>query len=88
MTATERKEKMLVGTHTPEELSQLLETGYFVKGKQRITNDTREGGPYPEIRFWDDWEQRRSHAWASNIATLLEVTRLDISSWSWHRNGS
>ncbi len=77
---------MLVGLCTPEELSDLSWTGYFVNGKQRITNESREGGRFPEIRLWDDWEKRQSHAWASDIATLIEVTRIDISTWLWYSN--
>lgn len=77
---------MLVGLRRPEELTRLCWIGYFVKGNQRITNESREGARFPEIRLWDDWEQRQSHIWASDIATLLEVARLDISSWFWYPN--
>ncbi len=77
---------MLVGSCTLEELSDLSWAGYFVNGKQRITNESREGARFPEIRLWDDWEKRRSHAWASDIATLIEVTCIDISAWSWYSN--
>lgn len=80
-------EKLLAGLRTPEELSRLSWIGYFVRGNQRITNESREGARFPEIRLWDDWEQRQSHMWASDITTLLEVARLDISSWFWYPNG-
>lgn len=80
--------ELLVGLCTPEELDRLSWMGYFARGKQRITNESREGARFPEIRLWDDWEQRQSHIWASDIATLLEVARLDIFSWSWYPNGS
>jgi glycine oxidase len=76
----------LVGICTPEELGNLLRTGYFVDGKQRITIEEREGARFTKVHLWDDWDTRRSHAWASDITILLEVTRIDISSWYWYPN--
>lgn len=76
---------MLIGSRTPAELTKLLQRGYFTNGKQRITDESREGGQN-EIRLWDDWERCRSPIYATDIALLLEVARLDISSWFWHAN--
>lgn len=77
---------MLVGSRTPEELVALLKRGYFVNGKQRITLEIREGAPFPEVRLWDDWEKRQSHIYASHLALVLEIARIDLSGWSWHSN--
>lgn len=77
---------MLIGSRTPEELAALLETGYFVNGKQRITMEIREGARFPKVRLWDDWEERRSHLYVSNLALVLEIARIDLSGWSWHSN--
>ena len=77
---------MLVGSRTPKELDTLLAKGYFTNGKQRITIKIQEGAPCPEVRLWDDWEERRSHLYASNLSQVLEIARIDLSGWSWHSN--
>lgn len=76
---------MLIGSRTPKELTKLLYRGYFTDGRRRITDESHEGGR-PQIRLWDDWERRQSHIYASDIATLLEVAFLDISTWHWQPN--
>ncbi|HLG76302.1 MAG TPA: hypothetical protein VKX46_07800 [Ktedonobacteraceae bacterium] len=75
---------MLIGSRTAEELTILLRKGYFANGKQRITMEEREGAPYPKIRLWDDWERRQSHLYASSLALVLELTRVDLSGWQWY----
>lgn len=77
---------MLIGPRTPKELAALLSKGYFTNGKQRITLKIEEGAPYPEVRLWDDWEKRRSHIYASNLALVLEIARIDLSHWYWYSN--
>jgi hypothetical protein len=42
-----------IGRRSPEELTGLLERGYFVSGNQHIT---KEG--VQDYRLWDDWENR------------------------------
>lgn len=76
----------MVGSRTPEELVALLQKGYFVNGKQRITLEIREGAPFSEVRLWDDWEERQSHLSASDLSLVLEIARIDLSKWFWHSN--
>ena len=77
---------MLIGSRTQEELDILLKKGYVTHGRQRITLEAAEGVPSPTVRLWDDWEERQSHLYASDLSQVLEIARLDLSHWSWHSN--
>jgi hypothetical protein len=55
-----------------------MNTFQFTNDRQRITNECayQEGAPYPKYCFWDDWEERQCHLWATDLAVLLELALL------------
>jgi hypothetical protein len=55
-----------------------MNTFQFTNDKQRITNEYeyQEGAPSPKYCFWDDWEKRQCHLWATDLDALLEMAFL------------
>jgi hypothetical protein len=69
--------------HTPTEL---LTTGYFVRGNQRITRESPSDAVVPAYYFWDDWDHCQFQVGASSIAELIRVKQVDLAKWSWLPN--
>ena len=64
-----------------------LGKGYFTLGEQRITRERLSdslGKEYEQYRFWTDWEKKTYQVTASSVSVLLQIERIDLSTWTWH----
>ena len=73
-----------LGKRSDEELTELLEHGYFACGERRITNESKPS--CPAYYLWDSWEKRTYHMGATSIDVVIEFEHISIEEWSWCPN--
>ncbi len=64
-----------------------LGKGYFTLGERRITREHVVDSSVTEhiqYRVWTHWEEKTYHLTASSIAVLLQIERIDLSTWTWY----
>lgn len=73
-----------LGKRSWEELTQLLESGYFFFGGQRIVKVHPEGHTFAHYMLWDNYEQKTYHAGGSTLSALVTMEHIPLEEWSWY----
>lgn len=72
-----------LGKRTHLELVELLEHGYFERGRERITQERGSSDIDRMYILWRDWDNQIRNGGANDLMTLIKGDKIPIQEWSW-----